>query len=155
MTSQIYVSVTTMGTFVVRIVQYCLMPYILTQRNCIQLSSWCFPKRISLFLCCYCSRCNGMYFAMCRAMPLNWTEQHIIGVLIHHFVGEMEMSSYLVYILSVDSRLAPSQLETSLQSNAVSHWLGAKPASALILLFKWKERNPPSRKVCSGSFHSR
>ena len=101
MTSQIYVSVTTMGTFVVRIVQYCLMPYIFTQRNCIQLSSWCFPKRISLFLCCYCSRCNGMYFAMYKAMPLNWTEQHIIGVFIHHFVGEMEMSPYLVYIFLV------------------------------------------------------
>ena len=31
----------------------------------------------------------------------------------------------------VDSRLAPSQWETSLQSNAVSHWLGANLESAL------------------------
>ena len=30
-----------------------------------------------------------------------------------------------------DSRLAPSQWETSLQSNAVSHWLGANIESAL------------------------
>ena len=30
-----------------------------------------------------------------------------------------------------DSRLAPSQWETLLQSNAVSHWLGAKLESAL------------------------
>ena len=30
-----------------------------------------------------------------------------------------------------DSRLAPSQWETSLQSNAVSHWLGASLESAL------------------------
>ena len=30
-----------------------------------------------------------------------------------------------------DSRFAPSQWETSLQSNAVSHWLGANPESAL------------------------
>ena len=30
-----------------------------------------------------------------------------------------------------DSRLAPSQWETSLQSNAVSHWLGANLESAL------------------------
>ena len=30
-----------------------------------------------------------------------------------------------------DSRLAPSQRETSLQSNAVSHWLGASLESAL------------------------
>ena len=29
-----------------------------------------------------------------------------------------------------DSRLAPSQWETSLQSNRVSHWLGANPESA-------------------------
>ena len=33
-----------------------------------------------------------------------------------------------------DSRLAPSQWETSLQSNAVSHWLGANLESALINL---------------------
>ena len=31
-----------------------------------------------------------------------------------------------------DSRLPPSQWETSLQSNAVSHWLGANPESAMI-----------------------
>ena len=31
-----------------------------------------------------------------------------------------------------DSRLAPSQWETSLQSNAVSHWLGANIESALL-----------------------
>ena len=31
-----------------------------------------------------------------------------------------------------DSRLAPSQWETSLQSNAVSHWLGANLESALV-----------------------
>ena len=30
-----------------------------------------------------------------------------------------------------DSRLAPSQWETSLRSNTVSHWLGANPESAL------------------------
>ena len=31
----------------------------------------------------------------------------------------------------VDSRFAPSQWETSLQTNAVSHWLGANLESAL------------------------
>ena len=35
----------------------------------------------------------------------------------------------------VDSRLAPSQWQTSLQSNAVSHWLGANLESALYLIF--------------------
>ena len=34
-----------------------------------------------------------------------------------------------------DSRFAPSQSETSLQSNAVSHWLGASLESALRLAF--------------------
>ena len=35
----------------------------------------------------------------------------------------------------VDSRLTPSQCETSLQSNAVSHWLGANLESALELCY--------------------
>ena len=33
--------------------------------------------------------------------------------------------------LTADSRLAPSQWETWLQSNAVSHWLGANLESVL------------------------
>ena len=36
-----------------------------------------------------------------------------------------------------DSRLAPSQWETSLQSNAVSHWLGANLESALFCLLRY------------------
>ena len=36
-----------------------------------------------------------------------------------------------------DSRLAPSQWETSLQSNAVSHWLGANLESALKKPVAW------------------
>ena len=38
-----------------------------------------------------------------------------------------------IYI-KTDSMLAPSQWETSIQSNAVSHWLGANLASALHIL---------------------
>ena len=37
-------------------------------------------------------------------------------------------------IFRADSRLPPSQWETSLQSNTVSHWLGANPESAPILM---------------------
>ena len=37
--------------------------------------------------------------------------------------------------LRADSRLAPSQWETLLQSNAVSHWLGANLESALWAVF--------------------
>ena len=37
-----------------------------------------------------------------------------------------------------DSRIAPSQWETSLQSNAISHWLGANLESALYTIInKW------------------
>ena len=36
-------------------------------------------------------------------------------------------------IIRANSRLAPSQWDTSLQSNAVSHWLGAKLESPLIM----------------------
>ena len=42
-------------------------------------------------------------------------------------------ASWLAWKRKADSRLAPSQWETSLQSNAVSHWLGANPESALKL----------------------
>ena len=48
--------------------------------------------------------------------------------------------------LGADSRLAPSQWETSLQSNAVSHWLGANLESALpaqIARFIWPTWGPP------------
>ena len=41
---------------------------------------------------------------------------------------------WIKFIFRADSRLAPSQWETSLQSNAVSHWLGANLESSLILL---------------------
>ena len=36
-------------------------------------------------------------------------------------------------IIRTDSRLAPCQLEMSLQSNAISHWLGANLESVLII----------------------
>ena len=40
---------------------------------------------------------------------------------------------YRETIFTADSRLAPSQWEMSLQSNAISHWLGTNLESALIL----------------------
>ena len=51
--------------------------------------------------------------------------------------GESLFTYYISYVFlfknvfSVDSRLAPSQWETSLQSNAVSHWVGANLESVL------------------------
>ena len=46
----------------------------------------------------------------------------------------------------VDSRLAPSQWDTSLQSNAVSHWLGANLESALPWL-QHRPRNTTHTKI--------
>ena len=43
---------------------------------------------------------------------------------------------YMYSICRADSRLAHSQWETSLQSNAVSHWLGANLELALYLASK-------------------
>ena len=39
-----------------------------------------------------------------------------------------------LYLYRADSRFAPSQWETSLQSNAVSHWLGSSLESALLCI---------------------
>ena len=51
--------------------------------------------------------------------PWAWFHKWLIVRKIHH------------HECRADSRLAPSQWETSLQSNAVSHWLGANLESAL------------------------
>ena len=48
-------------------------------------------------------------------------------------IGHSDICKVLNDILRADSRFAPSQWETSLQSNAVSHWLGTNLESALIL----------------------
>ena len=42
--------------------------------------------------------------------------------------------TFLYSINRADSRLAPSQWDTSLQSNAVSHWLGTNLESTLIIV---------------------
>ena len=47
----------------------------------------------------------------------------------HTVISPFQVAS--IIITRADSRLAPSQWETSLQSNEVSHWLGANLESAL------------------------
>ena len=63
--------------------------------------------------------------------------------------------------IRVDSRFAPSQWETSLQSNVVSHWLGTNLESALyivsicttaIRLVTFSHRGPANQKECSWVF---
>ena len=43
----------------------------------------------------------------------------------------LSIATWMVYTCRADSRLAPSQWKTSLQSNTVSHWLGANLESVL------------------------
>ena len=70
----------------------------------------------------------------------------------------------LPYLLGADSRLAPSQWETSLQCNAMSHWLGANLESAVLLTRvpsreRWRRRrrcrHPCSRSSCGAGCTSR
>ena len=59
------------------------------------------------------------------------------------YVKYIPYIDYAHGIPRADSRFAPSQWETSLQSNAVSHWLGANQESALYtyntsqVVFSW------------------
>ena len=56
------------------------------------------------------------------------------------FVGRYMKDQCNKGVLRTDSTLAPSQWETSLQSNGVSHWLGTNLESALCTVFvheKW------------------
>ena len=54
------------------------------------------------------------------------------------FITWCTLTQCYQYMYRDDSRLAPSQWETSLQSNAVSHWLGANLESALYVVCHWQ-----------------
>ena len=52
---------------------------------------------------------------------------------VSYIIQQWSMKMMKMFIINkVNSRFTPSQWETSLQSNAVSHWLGANLESALI-----------------------
>ena len=109
---------------------------------------------------------SGHNFAHDMTAQLSWHVQ--IGDLIEqfklisehkdlsqHFNNEI-MKCEMGTRKRADSRLASSQWETSLQSNAVSHWLSANLESALrqqwvyrILVYK-KQWEPPSRAAADG-----
>ena len=62
----------------------------------------------------------------------------VVFEIVHPFrYVSFESTEPKCYIFRTDSRFAPSQWEMSLQSNAVSHWLGANLKSALIFLRVW------------------
>ena len=57
---------------------------------------------------------------------------YVSAICIHMYVMYVYVPANFYSIYRADSWLAPSQWETSLQSNAVSHWLGANLESALM-----------------------
>ena len=63
-----------------------------------------------------------------------WDDFHefLAGKWPRYVEGELHQASD-AYTCRVDSRLAPSQWKTSLQSSTVSHWLGANLESALYM----------------------
>ena len=70
----------------------------------------------------------------CQWLDISW---HSSDVTVMSYQRSLEIHSWC----RADSRLAPSQWETSLQSNAISHWLGANlesamPFSLLFLVFR-------------------
>ena len=73
------------------------------------------------FYTVYDKQIRNAYFRKSQAGKKLWIHQALL-------------SNKADFILNrADSRLAPSQWETSLHSNAVSHWLGAKLESALLI----------------------
>ena len=61
------------------------------------------------------------------------------------FVLILDFSWHTYHSIRADSRFATSQWETSLQSNTVSHWLGANLESTLVLFYKGKKMSSPCR----------
>ena len=72
--------------------------------------------------------------------PLGTTFSEIlIKIHIFPFMKIHLKMSFGKWWLRADSRLAPSQWETSLQSNIISHWLGANLVSALVAVLSWSQ----------------
>ena len=67
-----------------------------------------------------------------RYLSLTWLFKITILRLQLHLPRANELRLYVYIGYRADSRFAPSQCETSSQSNAVSHWLGTNLESALI-----------------------
>ena len=67
-----------------------------------------------------------------------------------HFVVSRNVPCHIIWICRADSRHALSQWETSLQSNAPSHWLAANLASALdVQSWQWPTNTP----CCRSNLH--
>ena len=103
--------------------------------------SWNFQKTVSSLcfdelICLYCSvsmswYVRKIYIATFEDYPvlMSW----FVLKKIHASVWYCGIDSHLVseLLYRADSEFAPSQWEMSLQSNTISHWLGANLESAL------------------------
>ena len=63
------------------------------------------------------------------------------------FQEHLDLRAHLHFKSMNESKLAPSQWETSLQSNAVSHWLGANLEPSL-------QKHPPGQEIPGLQDHS-
>ena len=70
-------------------------------------------------------RCIGVFFGITHLLSLPWDRITRLT---------FQVWESILNIYKADSRFAPGQWETSLQSNAVSHWLGANLKLALIYM---------------------
>ena len=89
--------------------------------SCDRIVTWQFTNYPWLYMAVHCSHLNHII--------------HVTGMCDNKWEN-----------IKADSRLAHSQWETSLQSNAVSHWLGANLESALNI--KQNQRKKSSRLNC-------
>ena len=80
----------------------------------------------------------NLNFTKQEASTTIWNSHWFISLYLYYFVLYTEISLPVV-ILRADFRFVPSQWETSLQNNTISHWLGTNLESALI---------HPSRDPC-------
>ena len=74
----------------------------------------------------------------CGEKPLlclvNWWFKHIIKTL-HLWFFDKTRKFSTMWAIRADSRLAPSQWQTELLCNDVSHWLDASLESALVMIY--------------------
>ena len=111
------------------------------------------PVWISANLCELCKNC---FMANCFSSPFSLNMCKITPTISKVFKWSVSDTrtfqfftpgiSVTTWCFRIDSRLAPSQWVTSLQSNAVSHWLGANIESVLVFarLKSWTSRIIPS-----------
>ena len=80
-------------------------------------------RTLPYYTLCLTKLKGGILFSPCPSVHLS------LCLSVDRIVSALYLPQYSP---RADSRYVPSQWETSLQSNAVSHWLGANLASALL-----------------------